>query len=326
MRRSLVLPLVSTLLLAGCGDLFNTAAATVDGRKIDEEQFTRELDFLLADPRLAQQLPQGEAGELQRKELARNYLTFLIHQQLVEAYADQRDIEVPGDEIDSFLDAQIGELGGQAAFDELLRQAGVTRQDVGRLLEQQLLRQAVAEDVVAEEVSEESLHQVYEERALEFSRVHVAHILVSTEKRAQRIRDQATPKNFADLARRFSEDPGSAENGGDLGTQRASDLVGPFAQAAVDIPVGDIGGPVQTEFGFHVIHVLERQAEPFEAAREQLLQEVRGDVFTGWLLARIGEAEIRVNPRYGFFDEASGQVLERTSSTPSPQPSVQVVP
>jgi parvulin-like peptidyl-prolyl isomerase len=180
--------------------------------------------------------------------------------------------------------------------------------------------------VVAERLGEDALRQQYDDRVLEFSQVRVAHILVSTEREAQRIRDQATPKNFADLARRFSEDTASAPNGGDLGVQRASDLVGAFARAALRIPVGEIGGPVQTEFGFHVIHVLDRQTQPFEEVQEMLLEELRGDVFGGWLLERVEAAEIRVNPRYGFFDDRTGVVIPRTRSSPAPAPSVQLQP
>jgi hypothetical protein len=49
-------------------------------------------------------------------------------------------------------------------------------------------------------------------------------------------------------------------------------------------------------------------------------------VFTDWLLEQVRAAEIRVNPRYGAFEETSGQVIARTESTPSPPPEVQVQP
>ncbi|MGH2677976.1 MAG: peptidylprolyl isomerase, partial [Actinomycetota bacterium] len=208
----------------------------------------------------------------------------------------------------------------------LLQQTGASESDVRQLLQQQVLRQEVAEAVVAERVSDEELQQTYEDRALEFSQVHVAHILVSSRAEAERIARQATPQNFAALARRFSEDEATASNGGDLGTQRAADLVGPFARASLRIPVGEVGGPVETEFGFHVIHVIDRETQAFEEVSEQLLGEVRGDLFTQWLFGRLSLAEIRVNPRYGYFDQDSGAVLERTSTSPEPRPSVQLVP
>jgi parvulin-like peptidyl-prolyl isomerase len=325
-RRPLVLPIAAVILLTSCGNLFTTAAAVVNGRRIDEDRFVRELDFLLADPRFAEQLPSGEAGELRREDLARQYLTFLIHQQFVEAFADGRDIEADESTVDGLLEQQITELGGRASFDRILRQAGASEGDVRHLLEQQVLRQQVADAVVAEQVSEESLRQAYEDRILEFTEVHVAHILVDTEREAERIREQATPKTFAALARRFSKDPASAPNGGDLGPQLASDLVAPFALATLRIPVGEIGGPVQTEFGFHVIHVLDRTTQPFEEVRDRLVEELRGQVFADWLVEQVRSAEIRVNPRYGYFDDDTGAVAPRTRSSPVPAPSVQLEP
>ena len=326
MRRPLLFVASAAVLLGGCADLLDTAAAVVNGDKIEEARFRRELGFLLADPRFAEQVPAGQAGEAQRKELGRRYLTFLIHQEIVEIYARDRGIQADEADVDALLQEQISQLGGEGTFDGILRDTGTSEGDVRSLIERQVLRQQVAEAVVAERVTDEELRQSYQQRELEFSQVHVAHILVRSRAEAERIARRATPRNFAALARRFSEDQGTASSGGDLGIQRAADLVAPFARAALRIPVGEVGGPVETAFGFHVLHVIDRQVQPFERVREQLLGEVRGDLFTQWLFERLRGAEIRVNPRYGYFDQDARAVLERTSSTPLPSPSVQLVP
>jgi foldase protein PrsA len=179
--------------------------------------------------------------------------------------------------------------------------------------------------VVAEEVPDASLSEEYESRAAEFSQVHVAHILVSDQEQAADILGRATPRNFGRLARQLSEDPGSATQGGDLGTRGASDFVEPFRQATLDIPVGQIGGPIETQFGFHIVYVIERTTQPFNQVREQLLREVGQESFTRWLLGRIRSADILVNPRYGALDERTGDVVERRSSTPEPE-QVQLTP
>jgi parvulin-like peptidyl-prolyl isomerase len=325
-RRLLPLLILPALALPACSDLLTTAAATVDGRKIDEDQFVRELDFLLADPRFAQQLPTGEEGETARKQVARQYLTFLIHQQVVHSYADEHDVEVNAAQVDQLYQQQINELGGPEQFATLLREAGATERDVRALLEEQVLREGVAQAVVEAELGQERLQQEYDDRLLEFSQVQVAHILVGSEEEALDLLERATPKTFGDLARRFSLDEASAPNGGDLGVQRPIDLVQPFADATLDIPVGEVGGPIETEFGFHLIHVIDRQTQAFEQVRDALLQELRGQVFTDWLLTRLQGAEVRVNPRYGYFDEQSGSVIERTATSPLPVPSIQLEP
>ena len=68
-------------------------------------------------------------------------------------------------------------------------------------------------------------------------------------------RAKANPAKFGDLAREFSKDPGSAQQGGDLGTFARGTMVKAFEDAAFAAKPGDIVGPVQTEFGWHVIKV-----------------------------------------------------------------------
>jgi hypothetical protein len=157
------------LLLASCGTLFTTAAAVVDDRTIEEDRFVRELDFLLADPRFAQQIPAGEEGRAQRLDLSRQYLTFLIHQTFVERYAEDHDIEVDEGEVDGLLQQQVTQLGGRAEFDRLLRRTGTDEGDVRRLLERQVLRQRVATAVVAARLRANELRSRFDARLLDFS-------------------------------------------------------------------------------------------------------------------------------------------------------------
>ena len=128
---------------------------------------------------------------------------------------------------------------------------------------------------------------------------------------------RATPENFASLARRFSKDPSSAPQGGSLGIQHAEDLVDAVARVAVSADVGAIVGPVESEFGFHIVWVQSRDAPPFESIRTQLFDELQGPVFADWLLDQLREAEIRVNPSYGVFDPETGEVVSpRAVRTP----------
>lgn len=310
------------LLLASCA-AFETAAAVVNGRKIDEDEFRRQLDYLAADPRFAAEIPAGQQAT-EKKNLARQLLTFLIHQEVIDDYAEDRGISVTANELQARMDELIAGQG-EEAFRAQLAESGATLADARSFITKQVLREKVAEAVVAEEVPEETLSEEYESRAAEFSQVHVAHILVPDEEQAQDILGRATPGNFGRLARQVSQDPGSAAQGGDLGTRGASDFVEPFRQATLDIPVGEIGGPVETQFGFHIVYVIERTAQPFNEVREQLLREVGQESFTKWLLERIRSADILVNPRYGALDERTGDVVERRSTAQEPE-QIQLTP
>ncbi len=89
--------------------------------------------------------------------------------------------------------------------------------------------------------------------------VHAAHILVKTEKQAADILAEVKGgKNFGDLAKKYSECP-SKKKGGDLNWFKRGQMVKPFEDAAFSAKKGDVIGPVKTEFGWHVIKILEQR-------------------------------------------------------------------
>ncbi len=322
--RTVPLLAAASLLLAACA-VFEPAAAVVDGSKIPDDDFQRLVDFLAADPSFGDPAGAEEGFAEQRRELARQVLTFLLEQEVIGVRAAERSIVVSPDDVDALLQQQIERVGGEEAFGRQLEDSGASVADVSELIRQQILRDRVARDVVQQEVTEEDLRAAFEERLPDLTTVHVAHILVSDQGEAEDLAARATPENFERLARARSEDTGSAPAGGDLGPRPASDFIEPFAEAALTIPVGEIGGPVQTEFGFHIIRVLDRETPSFEDVQQQLLDEASGEVFQRWLREQVLAAEIRVNPRYGIFDPEVGQVVSRTATTPGVEP-VQLEP
>lgn len=109
----------------------------------------------------------------------------------------------------------------------------------------------------------------------------VRHILVDDEKKANELQDQLNKKTakFEDLAKKNSKDPGSAEKGGDLGWAPASNYVEPFAKAVAATPKGKMADkPVQSQFGWHVIEVVDvRPIEfpPLDQVKPQLEDMLR---------------------------------------------------
>ena len=91
-------------------------------------------------------------------------------------------------------------------------------------------------------------------------------------------RVKANPAKFADLAREFSKDPGSAQQGGDLGSVARGTMVKPFEDAVFAANQGEIVGPVQTDFGWHIIKVTGIKAAhipPFEEVRAQIEADLK---------------------------------------------------
>jgi parvulin-like peptidyl-prolyl isomerase len=88
-------------------------------------------------------------------------------------------------------------------------------------------------------------------------------------------------EDFAALAGAYSDDTGSGANGGDLGWFGKGRMVAPFEEAAFSLPVGEVSKPVKTDFGYHLIEVIEK--DPARAKDEAQLQQERAQAFQTWL-------------------------------------------
>lgn len=154
----------------------------------------------------------------------------------------------------------------------------------------EVTRQMAEESV---EITEAALKDYYEsvkDRFQTQERRRGRHILITAEdgldeaaaeKQAAEIAEQAkSGQNFEELARKYSKDPGSAQQGGDLGWAERGMFVGPFEEALFSMQQGEIRGPIKTQFGYHVIRLDEIEAEhvrSFEEARAELESEFRKD-------------------------------------------------
>jgi peptidyl-prolyl cis-trans isomerase C len=122
---------------------------------------------------------------------------------------------------------------------------------------------------------------------------HARHILVPTESEANDLTKQlkAKPAKFEELAKKYSKDSGSATNGGDLGWMAPSNLVPPFTEAMMKLKKGEITAkPVQTQFGWHVIQLIDTrklQFPPFDQVKERIVNKLMQDDFRAY------EAELR---------------------------------
>ncbi|OLB11529.1 MAG: hypothetical protein AUH10_09825 [Gammaproteobacteria bacterium 13_2_20CM_66_19] len=132
---------------------------------------------------------------------------------------------------------------------------------------------------------------------------HARHILITGKDdaaalaQAEKVLAEAKAgKDFGELAQQYSQDPGSAKNGGDLGWAERSAFVAPFADALFGMKVAEIKGPVKTQFGYHIIRLDEIQAgksKSFEEARSDLEAQIKRDRATD----RFGEIQERLQTK-----------------------------
>ncbi len=148
------------------------------------------------------------------------------------------------------------------------------------------------EGIVKEAVTDEALQAAYDARfkdAKPQTEYNAAHILVETQEAADKLKaDLAAGADFAELAKANSTDTGSGANGGDLGWFGLGMMVKPFEDAVVAAKVGEVTGPVQSEFGFHLVLVKEtRVAE--QPTLDQLRDELAAEVENAAIAAKIDE-------------------------------------
>jgi parvulin-like peptidyl-prolyl isomerase len=322
-RLLLLVALASLVLLAACSSSPRPAVEVGDST-ISNEQLDRDVKlFGFLAGLSGGSCGQPIEGETPESACARFTLTNLIQEELVKAYAGERDIVTDAAVVSDAMTQLEASVGGPGELDGQLEADGLSRTDLEAFAERLLLFNAVRDSVANEQLTDEQVQTLYEENLSQFTIVEAAHILVPSEKEAKEIAAEATPKDFADLAAERSQDPGSAGNGGSLGplTEAAflSQLDPVFAQTALALEPGDISEPVQTQFGWHVIYLMSRDVQPLEAVREQLVSSATSQAFADWMQEHLRAAEITVNPRYGQFDIATGQVeAVRSTNTDSP--------
>jgi peptidyl-prolyl cis-trans isomerase C len=250
----------------------------------------------------------------------------LVEIEIAKAYAQEQGITVSEQEVNEEMEvlkdqvaqqaqaqAQGQDVDRDAAFEGALQQAGLTEEQLRQQIREQLPVQEVQERVAgAAGPSQEEVERFYEEnKAAQFTTPQTRcarHILFNKDQReqAEEVKGQLEDGgDFAQLAKEFSQDPGSAEQGGDLGCLGRGETVPDFEDAVFGAEQGEILGPVETEFGYHVIEVTdirEEATQPLSEVetqiRDQLTTEAQAEEFTAWLQRQKEQRNVKYLPGY----------------------------
>lgn len=148
--------------------------------------------------------------------------------------------------------------------------------------------------------------------------VKTRHILVETEDQAKELREKiAHGGNFAQLAKEHSKDPGSKDEGGELGYFSRGQMVPQFEEAAFKLQKGDLSEPVQTQFGWHLIQVDDRRTrKPPEFA------EVKERLVAAMVHRKAQEivASLREGAKIEYVDPAIKAQIEAEKQMTAPTP------
>jgi peptidyl-prolyl cis-trans isomerase C len=228
---------------------YGKVVATVNGYKITEGEVAAHIASLPQEYRAQMSSPAG------RKKVIDQMVDEVLMTQAAEKSGLEKDPQVAG-EI-----------------------AVAKRQVIVSALSQKEIR-----DV---KVTDEDVKKWYSEHLADLMQpesVHVKHILVKTEKDAQKVEADLKKKdaNFAKIASDVSLDPGSRRLGGDLGFVTRGQTVPEFEQVAFNTPVGKISAPVKTQFGWHIIKVEDKKPAgpiPLDQVKEQIKDRLKFEFF-----------------------------------------------
>ena len=263
----------------------------------------------------------GPVPAEQRDRIYRGGIDQLVGYKLLVQEAKARKIDVA----DAEVNAKIDEVKKQFPSEDLFMQTLIERKlsidqmksDAKRdIAIARLIDTEIASKVALKPAQVEDFYKNNQEKFKQPESVRASHILIAfpegadaaakaqAKAKAQKVlKDVKAGKDFAALAREHSQDPGSARNGGDLGFFPQGQMVGPFNDVAFSLKPGATSDLVETQFGYHIIRVAEKQparAVPLEEVRpkiEQYLQnqnrETETDAFVKSLRTK-GKVEILI--------------------------------
>jgi len=194
-------------------------------------------------------------------------LNQLVVHAMIDLYAGQHGITATAATVQTQYNATAAANGGAAGFVAVLQRYGFTPESYKAQLSDNILLNKI---VPAPKTVEQ---------------VRARHILVSSLAQANSIEAQLrkNPGLFATLAKKDSIDTGSGANGGDLGYFGQGAMVPSFEQAAFSQRVGEIGPPVRSQFGYHIIQVEARRQAPFAQLTQQSQQAYRNGSIRQWI-------------------------------------------
>ncbi len=310
---------LAAVVLAACSTGARPAA-TIGDREITSEELeadTALYRFLTGLSGAPCGTPVGDENET--SACTRFTLANGIREEVVKGYAAANDLTVANADVATAIEQVETSLGGPEALEAQLEENGLVRADLQALARRLLLFGEVEQAIAAERITDEELLPFYEQQVQQFTTVGARHILVETEAEAAEISRDVTERNFADIAADRSIDTQSGQSGGDLGTFSEAQFLQTFdptfAEAALALEVGEISGPVETQFGWHIIELTRRDVAAFEDVREQLVGQLGTSAFQEWMIERIQALDVEVDPRYGRLDTETGEVLPIRSTS-----------
>ncbi len=321
LRRNLALVVTMVLLVAmilsgcqpkdqnGSGDngagADDVIVATVDGVAITKTSYDNNFALMenayndmFGENIWTQEIGGRPVKDIVQEELLEN----MIREKLILKYVEDSGYEVSDQEVqeayDNFkevleTDEETKAFYDQMNFDEVFIKKQITSQFISEEFNA-MIRSEVEADT-------ETLERLYETETV---LVSASHILVNDDATLEIINQKIEAgEDFAELATEYSEDPGSASNGGSLGYFSRGKMVPEFEEVAFNLEVGEVSEPVQSQFGFHIIKVDDVQTindleetgaseEEIEVYKQSIIDSLAQDAYAEKVSSLLNAAKV----------------------------------
>jgi parvulin-like peptidyl-prolyl isomerase len=331
----LAVGLFAAVFATACGSDSQTVGANdvavCGDQTISKEQFDELLDRARDNyEKNKQEFP--EAGTPQYVALRTQAMQFLIQRCQFEQKAQDLGLEITEADVDKQMltikSQYFGKDGKcdaacEKKYQAEIKKQGVTdeqvREDVRASVVQNKIYEKVTADVTVTDADVEEYYKKNKQNYVQPASRDVRHILVKKKALADSLYQQAASgANFAALAKKHSEDPGSKKQGGKLPISKGRQ-VPEFDKAAFALDVGEISRPVKTTYGWHVILALtaikKEKTTPLSevrpAIRQQLEQQKKTDAMKSWVEDTQKEFEKKTTYQVGYQPAAT------TDATPT---------
>ncbi len=251
--------------------LDDKTVAIVDDEKISKDDYKSELSFYAS--MLASQ-----------QQLKNSIVTMMVQDKLIANDIKKNDIKVDDKEVEDALMQSVQNFGGQENFDKTLDDYNMELDKFKETLKKDLMYKKHREWFDENnKVTDDEIKKYFEDNKDEFAKVDASHILVEDEQTANDIKSRLdNGEDFASLAKEYSKDTASAQNGGDLGAFAKGQMVKEFEDAAFSMKEGEISAPVKSQFGYHIIKVNSIK-DSFEDSKEEITKKIKDQKYADYI-------------------------------------------
>ena len=299
MKRKIAILLSSLLCISsvGCSKSNDSdVVATVNGENITVKEYKSTLELYKENLESMYGTSiwdtEVEKGVKYKDTFKNIMLDQMVDIEAVTQQAKKDGLAPSKEEVDKAFDELKKNIDADEAYKKALQEKGIDDTYLRQQQEQDLTIQNYKENFDKNvKITDEEMQKYYNEHKKDYYKdeVKASHILISTvddngkelseakkkeaKKKAEEVLKKAkSGEEFSELAKEYSDDKGSAENGGDLGYFTKGQMVQPFEEAAFSLKPGEISGIVESQYGYHIIKVYDKIDEqlPFNDVKDEI--------------------------------------------------------